>query len=260
MTGSSPDSVFSPNALRGKRILVTGASSGLGADAAKLFSSLGAQIVLIGRNEKKLDLTAKSLISDFSYQKKVDLSLPDAIYSGIKSLPPDWLPLHGVFHAAGIELVKPIRLCNSSDFDMLMSVSSRAALSIGRAVASKGVMSDGGSLVFMSSVAAITGTPGLSLYSASKGAIEATTRSLAVELASKNIRVNAITAGAVETPMHQRLTTGMPESAVNDYQNRHPLGFGKPADISNLAGFLMTDASRWITGSCLVIDGGYSAV
>lgn len=257
---SSFESVFSPNALRDKRILVTGASSGLGADAARLFSSLGAQIILVGRNEQNLDLTAKSLSNDCFFKKKVDLSMPDAIYSDIKSLPPDWLPLHGVFHAAGNELVKPIRLCNSSDFDMLMSVTSRAALSIGRAVASKGIMSDGGSLVFMSSVAAITGTPGLSLYSASKGAIEAITRSLAVELAAKNIRVNSITAGAVVTPMHHRLTGGMPDAALDDYRNRHPLGFGTPTDISNLAAFLMSDASRWMTGSCVVLDGGYSAL
>ena len=175
-------------------------------------------------------------------------------------LPSQWLPLHGVFHAAGNELVKPIRLINSADFDLLMSVSSRAALNIGRAVASKGVMTNGGSLVFMSSVAAITGTAGLSLYSATKGAIEATTRCLAVELAPKNIRVNAITAGAIETPMHHRLTMGMPESVVQDYKDRHPLGFGQPSDISNFAAFLMTDAARWMTGSCVVLDGGYSAV
>ena len=188
------------------------------------------------------------------------MSIPDSIYLAIKTLPSDWLPLHGVFHAAGNELVKPIKLSSSSDFDLLMSVSSRAALNIGRAVASKGIMTHGGSLVFMSSVAAVTGTPGLSLYSASKGAIEAATRSLAVELAPKNIRVNAITAGAVETPMHQRLTMGMSESALNDYRNRHPLGFGMPSDISSLAAFLMTDASRWMTGSCAVMDGGYSAL
>ena len=128
--------------------------------------------------------------------------------------------------------MKPIGFVNLLIL-MMMSVGSRAAMDIGRAVASKGVMTEGGSLVFMSSVAAITGTTGLSLYSASKGAIESITRSLAVELAPKNIRVNAITAGAVETPMHQRLTTGMTDLALNDYQNKHPLGFGVPADISN---------------------------
>ena len=125
--------------------------------------------------------------SNLYYKKIVDLSLPDSVYHEIKSLPSEWLPLHGIFHAAGNELVKPIRLCKSSDFDFWMSVSSRTAIDIGRAVASKGIMSDGGSLA-ASSAAAITGTAGLTLYSATKGAIEATTRSLAVELASKKIR------------------------------------------------------------------------
>ena len=140
--------------------------------------------------------------------KVVDLSCPDLLYHEIKNLPPEWLPLDGIFHAAGHELVKPIKLIKSSDFDSLMSVSVQTALSIGRAASSKGVMSRAGSLVFMSSVAAITGTSGLTLYSATKGAIESMTRSLAVELSSKNIREFNYS-GAVETPMHQRLLEGM---------------------------------------------------
>lgn len=256
---ASCNSVFSKTALKDRRILVTGASSGIGASAAKLFSSLGADIILVGRNKKNLESVSGELLHS-SLLKVLDLSIPDLIYHEIKTLPSEWLPLHGVLHASGNELVRPIQLIKSADFDFLMSPSAKAALSIGRAIASKGVMSDGGAFVFMSSVAAITGTPGLSLYSATKGAIEAITRALAVELAPKSIRVNAIAAGAVETPMHHRLLSSMPEQAVKDYQSKHPLGFGQPIDISNLAAFLMTDAGRWVTGASLVIDGGYSAL
>lgn len=254
------NTIFCNDALIDRRILVTGASSGIGANAAKFFSELGAQVILVGRNAHNLSTLSEQLSGNSSLIKVVDLSVPDLLYEEIKSLPPEWLPLHGVFHAAGNELVKPIKLIKSSDFDSLMSVSAKTALSIARAASSKGVMSDGGSLVFMSSVAAITGTSGLSLYSATKGAIEAMVTSLAVELSSKSIRVNAITAGAVETPMHQRLLRGMPENAAQDYLARHPLGFGKPNDISNLAAFLMSDAARWMTGACIVLDGGYSAL
>lgn len=254
------NSVFSDKALKDCRILVTGASSGIGANAAMFFSSLGAQVILVGRNAHKLDSIASQLSGRSSLVKVVDLSSPDLIYHEIKNLPSEWLPLDGIFHAAGNELVKPIKFIKSSDFHSLMSVSVQTALSIGRAVSSKGVMSCGGSLVFMSSVAAITGTSGLTLYSASKGAIESMTRSLAVELSSKSIRVNSITAGAVETPMHQRLLEGMPKDAVQDYLDRHPLGFGQPSDISNSAAFLISDASRWMTGACIVLDGGYSAL
>lgn len=251
---------FSSDALIDRRILVTGASSGIGANAAKFFSELGAQVILVGRSAHKLSALSEQLSRNSSLIKVVDLSAPDLLYEEIKSLPSEWLPLDGVFHAAGNELVKPIKLIKSTDFDSLMSVSAKTALSIGRAVSSKGVMSDGGSLVFMSSVAAITGTSGLSLYSATKGAVEALIRPLAVELSAKSIRVNAITAGAVDTPMHQRLLRGMPENAIQNYSARHPLGFGHPTDISNLAAFLMSDASRWMTGSCIVLDGGYSAI
>ncbi len=254
------NSIFSNEALKGRRILVTGASSGIGAHAVKFFSCLGAHVILVGRSTRKLDFISSQLSDKSSLVKVVDLSVPDILYHEIKKIPSEWLPLDGVFHAAGHELVKPIRLIKSSDFDSLMSVSVQAALSIGRAASSKGVMSDGGSLVFMSSVAAITGTSGLSLYSASKGAIESMTRSLAVELSSKSIRVNSITAGAVETPMHQRLLGGMPKNAAQYYLERHPLGFGHPSDISNAAAFLISDASRWMTGACIILDGGYSAL
>ena len=252
--------IFSDKALKDRRILVTGASSGIGANAVKFFSSLGAHVILVGRSPHKLDSVALQL-SDQSYLLKVvDLSVPDSLYHEIKNLPSEWLPLDGIFHAAGHELVKPVKLIKSSDFLSLMSVSAQTALSIGRAASSKGVMSRAGSLVFMSSVAAITGTSGLTLYSATKGAIESMTRSLAVELSSKNIRVNSITSGAVETPMHQRLLESMPKDAVQDYLNRHPLGFGQPSDVSNAAAFLLSDASRWMTGACIVLDGGYSAL
>ena len=252
--------IFRDDALKDRRILVTGASSGIGANAAKFFSHLGAHVILVGRNANSLGSLSMQLSGKSSLVKVVDLSVSDLLYQEIKALPSEWLPLDGVFHAAGNELVKPIKLIKSSDFDALMSVSVKTALSIGRAASSKGVMSDGGSLVFMSSVAAITGTSGLSLYSATKGAIESMIRSLAVELSPKCIRVNAITAGAVETPMHQRLLRGMPENAEQDYLARHPLGFGQPTDISNLAAFLMSDAACWMTGTCIVLDGGYSAL
>lgn len=252
--------IFSDDALKDRNILVTGASSGIGANSAKFFADLGANVILVGRSAHNLSSLSEQLSGKSSLVMEVDLSIPDLLYQEIKSLPSEWLPLDGVFHAAGNELVKPIKLTKSADFDYLMSVSAKTALSIGRAASSKGVMSDRGSLVFMSSVAAITGTSGLSLYSASKGAIESMIRSLAIELAPKCIRVNAITSGAVETPMHQRLLRGMPKNAVQDYLDKHPLGFGKPSDISNAAAFLISDASRWMTGSCIVLDGGYSAL
>jgi NAD(P)-dependent dehydrogenase (short-subunit alcohol dehydrogenase family) len=123
----------------------------------------------------------------------------------------------------------------------------------------KGVVSDGASIVLMSSVAAYRGQIGMALYSASKGAVDAATRSLACELAPRGIRVNSLVTGAVKTEMHERTATAMPAEALAQYEAKHLLGFGEPADVAAVAAFLLADASRWVTGANWVVDGGYLA-
>jgi NAD(P)-dependent dehydrogenase (short-subunit alcohol dehydrogenase family) len=257
---ASAHSLFSDNALKDRVYLLTGASSGIGATTAVLLSSLGAKVVLVGRDSEKLEAVAGMLLPSSSYSIQLDLALPGSLYDSVRSLPNEWLPLDGAFHSAGVEFVRPVRLTKASDFDYLMAASVRSALDLGKVAATKALMRDGGALIYMSSVAAITGTTGLALYSATKASIEGMVRSLAIELAPRHIRVNSITSGAIETPMHDRLTASLPKEAVDDYQKRHPLGFGQPSDISQLAVFLFSDAGRWITGSSMVVDGGYSAL
>jgi NAD(P)-dependent dehydrogenase (short-subunit alcohol dehydrogenase family) len=257
-TSSHP--LFADNALKDRVYLITGASSGIGAATAILLSSLGAKVILVGRDREKLELVAGMLLPSSSYTLKLDLALPGSLFDSVKSLPDEWLPLNGAFHSAGVEFVRPVRLTKAADFDYLMATTVRSALDLGRVAASKALMRDGGSLIYMSSVAAITGTTGLALYSATKGSIEGMVRSLAIELAPRQIRVNSIISGAIQTPMHDRLTASLSKEAVEDYQRRHPLGFGEPIDICQLAVFLFSDAGRWITGSSIVVDGGYSVL
>ncbi len=132
-----------------------------------------------------------------------------------------------------------------------------AAAGLARAAAQKGGLKDEGSLVFMSSVAGSSGQVGMSAYSAAKAAVDGMVRSLACEFAPRRIRVNAIAAGAVRTPMHDRLTHGAADEVLGNYENMHLLGFGEPEDIANAAAFLLGPAGRWITGTTWVIDGGY---
>jgi NAD(P)-dependent dehydrogenase (short-subunit alcohol dehydrogenase family) len=138
-------------------------------------------------------------------------------------------------------------------------VSTRSIASWVARLSAKGLVKDGGSIVLMSSVAATHGQAGMSLYCASKGAVESLVRAAAVELAPKRIRVNAIRAGAFASPMHSRITQGMTEKAIDDYAQKHLFGFGRPEDVAYPVVFLLSDMARWVTGSIWNVDGGYSA-
>jgi NAD(P)-dependent dehydrogenase (short-subunit alcohol dehydrogenase family) len=162
-----------------------------------------------------------------------------------------------VFHGAGVELIKPARMTRQADLDNVLCGSLYAGFGIARAVSQKNTMQDAGSVVLMSSVAGSTGQVGMTAYSAAKAAIEGLVRSLSCELAARTIRVNAIAAGAVETAMHARLTRGSGEAATAEYARSHLLGFGTADDVANAAVFLLSGASRWITGSVMAVDGGY---
>jgi NAD(P)-dependent dehydrogenase (short-subunit alcohol dehydrogenase family) len=133
------------------------------------------------------------------------------------------------------------------------------SLGLARAAASRGVLNEGASLVFMSSVAGLRGTAGMVGYSVTKAAVDGMVRSLACELAPRQVRVNSIAAGAVQTEMHERLSRTLGEQALGDYERRHLLGFGTPEDISAAALFLLSDGARWITGTTMSVDGGYTA-
>jgi NAD(P)-dependent dehydrogenase (short-subunit alcohol dehydrogenase family) len=132
-----------------------------------------------------------------------------------------------------------------------------AAFGIARAMSAKNALVDGGSIVFMSSVAGSTGQVGMTAYSAAKAGIDGLVRSLACELAVKKIRVNSIAAGAVHTAMHDRLTKGSGDEATLAYSQSHLLGFGQAEDVAQAALYLLSPLSRWVTGTTMVVDGGY---
>ena len=252
--------VFCKNTLINKRIIITGASSGIGASTAKKFSQYGAKLILLGRNKDTLNEVFKGLENKNSHTVvECDLSNDDDAFNVINNLSKEDLPLNGAFHAAGNELIKPIGLIKNKDFKDNFSSSVSSALSMSRAFFKSKIMNNDSSVVFMSSVAAITGTPGLSAYSATKSALTGLTKSLAVEFANRKIRFNTILSGAVKTPMHDRILGKLSIEAISEYELKHPLGFGCPEDIASLATFLMSDASKWITGTSICIDGGFAA-
>lgn len=244
--------------LSGKHILITGASSGIGRAAAQQFASAGARILALGRNEDRLSETI-SLCPGSGHQFAVlDLDHSELIVPKLKALAGQFGLFNGVFHSAGEALVLPVSLVKPDAIDSIFAPTITAALMISKAFIGRGVRADGPtSVVMMSSVSANVGQLGLSVYSASKGAISSAVRSLACEGAEKQIRFNSIVAGAIQTEMHDRLTQNLGEDSVKNYEKMHLLGFGQAQDVAMAAQYLLSDAAKWITGTELVVDGGY---
>lgn len=249
--------IFQNNFLADRSYLVTGASSGIGKATAKLIAECGGRVIAAGRDTERLQGLLADLAGTGHLTAQANLSDADATAEWIKGLVTEHGPLHGVFHAAGIEMIRAARLTKQAHVEEVMASSLFAAFGIARAMSQRGAMVDGGSIVFMSSVAGASGQVGMTAYSAAKAGIDGLVRSLACEMAARRIRVNAIAAGAVHTAMHERLVKGSGADAINAYESSHLLGFGEPTDVANAALFLLGDAGRWITGTTMVVDGGY---
>lgn len=250
--------IYDKESLRQKKFLITGASSGLGRATATMLASCGAELVLCGRNSVSLEETKRSLSESGNHSiEAFDLSTIEQTALNFERIAKRYGALNGVFHAAGISLIKPIKLLSDRDIQSVLGPSLYAALAIGKVFSKGKYLSDGASIVFMSSVSAHAGQQGMTLYSASKAAIEGMSRSLANELFGRSIRVNCVAAGGVETEMHEALVERSTVDAIKAYKHMHLLGFGKPQDIASLVVYLLSDASLWMTGTTVVIDGGY---
>jgi len=247
--------------LSGKTVVVSGASSGIGKACAKEAAKLGAKLILLGRDEKRL----QDLLSQLGEKEHHSIAHDITDYKGLQEKLEAFLEasnskVNGFVHAAGIYYIMPFALTKTQVFRDMYEVNVLAGLELIKVLSKKKYMPDNGvSYLFISSVMGIVGNHGLSSYCASKSAISSLIKSLALEYANKKVRVNAINPGSVETPMLQRSFEKMTATEVESIIAAHPLGLGKPEDISALACFLLSDRSRWISGSNIVIDGGYSA-
>ncbi|MBQ7617971.1 MAG: SDR family oxidoreductase [Desulfovibrio sp.] len=236
------------------RILVTGASSGLGQASAILLNSLGATVIGVGRNEENLDKT-KFLCNNQEkfYSEPFDLAKDiNQIPSFIKTLRQKFGKFKGLLTCAGTITVLPISQQSPSDVETIFQVNLFALYQVCRGFLDRrNNVGAGSSVVLIASTGAFRDNAGISSYAASKGAVVALCKSLACEYLPQHIRVNCISPALIPTPMTKRVYEHLDEIA-----NSYPLGPGQPKDVANLASFLLSTASRWITGQNIAIDGG----
>lgn len=252
---------FNSNLLQNKRIIVAGGSSGIGASFAHLASNLGAILILVGRDKNKLKSTIDSLKKNDNEAHSFfscDLSSFDGSNDFFNKMRTKFSPLDGIVWSAGKELIKNSRIVSNKDIIESFGVSTFGFLGAVKSFSSKRFWNkNGGSVVIISSIASKKGQPGMTVYSASKASYLGIISPLAKELSSFNTRVNMISLGAVETQMHSRILSHLTEEAISEYRDKHLFGFGQTEDVTPMITYLLSGLSKWITGTNIVIDGGY---
>lgn len=248
-------------ALKDKTIVVTGASSGIGRQCAIAAGRLGARLVLFGRDEGRLREVHARLGGEDHLWFSQDLTRFDAIEDLVIRAVAEAGKVSGFVHSAGVEKTLPLRNMRPKDYEEMFAINVTAGFEFARVLSKrKHLAESGGSFVFLSSTMGNVGQSGLVGYCASKGALLSGCKAMALELQSRSVRVNCIVAGHVEgTQMAEALFQNLPEPSRQAIVNAHPLGLGRPEDVANGVVFLLSDAARWITGTSLVVDGGYTA-
>lgn len=242
--------------LINKVILITGASSGIGRQCAISCSQMGAKVVLVARNEERLNKVFAELHGEGHLKFVHDVTNFDGIEAILCEVLEKIGSISGFIHSAGVEITKPFSTTKPSEYANVFNTNVVAGFEFARVISKKKfVNTEVCSFVFISSVLALKGQSALTAYAATKGALVSGVKSMSVELAPKKIRVNCISPGWIAgTAM-----TGEIEYGAENLNLNYPLGFGKPEDVANACIYIISDASKWVTGINLIVDGGYTA-
>ena len=246
---------YNPFTLSGKSVLITGASSGIGRSMAIECSKAGARVIITGRNEQRLLETLSLMEGEGHTYFICDLNNPDEVEALISFVP----LLDGYVSNAGCNKRMLCQYIKEDDLDLVIRTNLTSPILLTKGLLKNKKIKKGGSIVFTSSIAVHHSSIGDSVYSASKGGIQSFSKVLAMEVANKNIRVNTIQPGMVRTGLIQNSVLSEEEYKADE--KRYPLKrYGNSDEIAWAAIYLLSDATVWMTGSSIVLDGGISLV
>jgi NAD(P)-dependent dehydrogenase (short-subunit alcohol dehydrogenase family) len=246
--------MYNPFTLKGKTIFVSGASSGIGRAIAIECSKMGARICITGRNAERLDNTFMQLEGGDHLQIVADLQTDDGIRIVVEGLP----SLDGLVHCAGIVKPTPFQFTGKEVINDIMGINFNSPAILSHQLLKNKKINRKASIVFISSISGVLcSSVGGSVYSASKGAINGLVKGMALDLAPKMIRVNTVNPGMIDTNIFAAGPIAQDQLAED--MKRYPLKrYGRPEEVAYLVIYLLSDASSWVTGSSLIIDGGYT--
>lgn len=239
--------------LNKKVVIVTGAGSGIGRETSRVLSDEGAIVVM-------MDISSEGLVETQNrcgvncHPITIDLTDSTAIAEAVSNVVETYGKLDGLVHCAGISSRKPLNVLSKEGFDKILSVNFYSFVDLVKVFSKKRYSNDGSSVVVMSSISSIRGYKAKSEYNVSKAAVDAFVRCMSMELAPRGIRINSIMPGEVLTPM--ALKAKELTSAANAEEYSQPLGPTQPNEVANLIAFLLSDATKTITGTSIRIDGG----
>lgn len=238
--------------LVGKHILVTGASSGMGRVFCRMIAKEGATVSLIARNKERLQETLDGMEGGGHRYYVCDLTDEEQVKATLEHLN----PVDGVVFCAGINDFVPLKFIKYEKLEKMFQTNYFSQVLLTQLLVKRKLINDGASLVYISSLSSVLGVHGTLLYASSKAALNSAVRVIASELAPKKIRANAICPGIVRTEM---LTgTNIDEEAFTKQEAEYPLGLGSPQDVGYAVLYHLSDGSKWLTGNCMILDGGYS--
>lgn len=238
--------------LTGKHILVTGASSGMGRVFCQMIANEGAHVSLVARNEERLKETMLKMNGEGHNYYVCDLTDEEQIKTTLARLD----VVDGVVFCAGINDFVPLKFVKQEKLERIFQTNYFSQVILTQMLTKKKLINKNASLVYISSLSSVLGVAGTLLYASSKAALNSAVRVIAAELAPQGIRANAICPGIVITEMLSG--TNIDEETFTKQAVDYPLGLGTPEDVGNAVLYHLSDGSRWLTGNCMVIDGGYS--